>query len=123
MSGSNATDLSPVRAETPSIAPQLCGAELTVVVPTLNEEGNIAALVEKLRVVLQDIQWEVIFVDDDSHDATRSAASELARADRRVRLVHRIGRRGLASACIEGVQASSAPYVAIMDADLQHDES
>jgi dolichol-phosphate mannosyltransferase len=73
--------------------------------------------------VLQGIDWEVIFVDDDSRDRTRAAATELARADARVRLIHRIGRRGLSSACIEGVQSSTAPYVAIMDADMQHDES
>ena len=103
--------------------PPFSGPELTVVVPTLNEEDNIAALVERLRHVLQGIDWEVIFVDDDSVDSTRSAASQLARADGRVRLLHRIGRRGFASACIEGVQTSTAPYVAIMDADLQHDES
>jgi dolichol-phosphate mannosyltransferase len=47
---------------------------------------------------------------------------ELARSDVRVRCLQRIGRRGLSSACIEGMLASSAPYVAIMDADLQHDE-
>jgi dolichol-phosphate mannosyltransferase len=120
---SNDTDLNPTRSETLSISPPFSGAELTVVVPTLNEEGNIAVLVEKLRRVLQDIHWEVIFVDDDSRDGTRLAASALARVDRRVRLLHRIGRRGLASACIEGIQTSTAPYVAIMDADLQHDES
>jgi dolichol-phosphate mannosyltransferase len=99
------------------------GPLLTVVVPTLNEEGNIAALVEKLRHALHGVDWEVTFVDDDSRDGTRSVVNELARIDGRVRLVHRIGRRGLASACIEGVQTSTAPFVAIMDADLQHDES
>ena len=119
----NDTDLNPPRAEALLQSPPFSGPELTVVVPTLNEEANIAVLVGKLRHVLQDIEWEVIFVDDDSRDRTRLAAGELARADRRVRLIHRIGRRGLASACIEGVQSSTAPYVAIMDADLQHDES
>jgi len=99
------------------------GPELTIVVPTLNEEGNIELLVERLRSVLQGINWEVLFVDDDSRDRSRSVATSLARADRRVRLLHRIGRRGLSSACIEGIQASTAPYVAVMDADLQHDET
>jgi dolichol-phosphate mannosyltransferase len=96
---------------------------LTVVVPTLNEEGNVETLVERLGRVLHGIDWEVMFVDDDSRDETRQLTRRLARSDGRVRLVHRIGRRGLASACIEGVQASTAPYVAIMDADLQHDEA
>jgi len=99
------------------------GPELSVVIPTLNEEGNIEALVGKLGSALQGVDWEVIFVDDDSRDATREVATRLARGDRRVRLLHRIRRRGLSSACVEGVQASTAPYVAVMDADLQHDET
>src|SRR5207247_1338294 len=67
--------------------------------------------------------WEVIFVDDDSADGTPDAVQGIARVDRRVRLLHRIGRRGLSSACIEGIQASTSPFVAVMDADLQHDEA
>jgi len=101
----------------------LPGPELTVVVPTLNEEGNIEPLIGKLRATLRDARWEVTFVDDDSRDQTRAVISRLARDDGRIRLVHRIGRRGLSSACIEGMQASTAPYVAVMDADLQHDET
>jgi len=119
----NPTDLSPARFELPVSPPRFSGPLLTVVVPTLNEEGNIEALVGKLRHVLRGIDWEVIFVDDDSSDRTREVTRALARADGRVRLIHRIGRRGLSSACIEGVQTSTAKYVAIMDADLQHDES
>ena len=101
----------------------VAGPELTVVVPTLNEDGNIAEVVDRLRRVLSGILWEVIFVDDDSRDGTRKVVSQIAASDHRVRLLHRIGRRGLSSACIEGIQASTAPYVAVMDADLQHDES
>jgi len=103
--------------------PPFPGPQLAVIVPTLNEAGNIAVLVDKLRQVLRGLDWEVIFVDDDSRDSTRSVALELARTDGRIRLLHRIGRRGLSSACIEGAQSSSAPFVAVMDADLQHDEA
>jgi dolichol-phosphate mannosyltransferase len=99
------------------------GPELTVVVPTRNERENIAPLVDRLREVLAGIEWEAIFVDDDSTDGTIEEVRRVARRDRRVRLLHRIGRRGLASACIEGMQASTAQYVAVMDADLQHDEA
>jgi dolichol-phosphate mannosyltransferase len=99
------------------------GFELTVVIPTRNERDNVMPLYERLCVALQDVNWEVIFVDDDSNDGTRDAVKQLSRADRRVRLLHRIGRRGLSSACIEGIQASTAPFVAVMDGDLQHDES
>ncbi|MBM3528881.1 MAG: glycosyltransferase family 2 protein [Alphaproteobacteria bacterium] len=99
------------------------GPALAVVVPTRDEHENIRPLYERLCAVLEGIDWEAIFVDDDSADGTPQAVLELARTDRRVRLIRRIGRRGLASACIEGIQASAAPFVAVMDADLQHDEA
>jgi dolichol-phosphate mannosyltransferase len=98
-------------------------AELTVVVPTMNERDNIAPLVARLDHVLDGIAWEVVFVDDDSPDCTADAIHAIARRDPRVRVIQRIGRRGLSSACVEGVLCSSAPYVVIMDADLQHDET
>ena len=97
--------------------------ELTVVVPTFNERANVGPLVDLLDAALQGVRWEVLFVDDDSPDGTADAVRALARDDARVRCLQRIGRRGLSSACIEGVMASSAPYVAVMDADLQHDET
>jgi len=106
----------------PTAAP-FTGVELSIVIPTLNEEGNICALVAKLRETLRGVNWEGIFVDDDSRDNTRVVITRLARDDGRIRLLHRIGRRGLSSACIEGIQASTAPFVAVMDADLQHDET
>lgn len=96
--------------------------DLTVVVPTFNERPNVEPLVELLAAALDGIAWEVIFVDDDSSDGTAASVRAVARRDRRVRCVQRIGRRGLSSACIEGILASSAPCVAVMDADLQHDE-
>jgi dolichol-phosphate mannosyltransferase len=98
------------------------GPELTVVIPTLNERANIGPLVELLDTVLSAVSWEVIFVDDDSSDGTADWIREISRRDRRVRCLQRIGRRGLATACIEGALATSAPYIAIMDADMQHDE-
>ena len=98
-------------------------AELCVVVPVLNERGNVGPLVERLNATLAGERWEVMFVDDDSVDGTREAIEAIGRVDGRVRLVHRIGRRGLASAFVEGAQASLAPYLAAMDGDLQHDET
>jgi len=96
--------------------------ELAVVVPCFNERDNIPILVEKLDAALRDIEWEVIFVDDDSPDGTAQAARELAAIDRRVRCIQRIGRRGLSTAAVEGMLATSAPYLAVIDGDLQHDE-
>ena len=98
------------------------GPELTLVIPTLNERDNIGPLVDLLDAVLERVSWEVIFVDDDSPDGTAELIREISRRDRRVRCLQRIGRRGLTTACIEGALAASAPYIAVMDADMQHDE-
>jgi dolichol-phosphate mannosyltransferase len=96
---------------------------LSVVVPTFNERDNVTALYRKLDATLQGIAWEVVFVDDNSPDGTWDVVRALARRDSRVRCLRRIGRRGLSGACIEGILASSAPFAAVMDADLQHDET
>jgi dolichol-phosphate mannosyltransferase len=97
--------------------------ELAIVVPTLNERENIAPLLERLEKSLDNLCWEVIFVDDDSPDGTSRLIRQIAQADPRVRVLQRVGRRGLASACLEGMMASAAPILAVMDADLQHDET
>lgn len=97
--------------------------ELTVVVPAYRERENIPELLQALERTLQGIDWETIFVIDDGFDGSEDFVRQRAQQDRRVRCVQRIGRRGLASACVEGMLASSAPYVAVMDADLQHDET
>ena len=99
------------------------GPELTVIVPTRNERGNIIPLYDLLCATLGERNWEMMVVDDDSADGTAEMVRWLAQHDRRVRLLSRIGRRGLASAFVEGVQASAAPYIAVLDADLQHDET
>jgi dolichol-phosphate mannosyltransferase len=97
--------------------------ELAVVVPTYNERENVGELIARLGRVLDGIACEVIVVDDDSPDGTADAVRELARADRRIRIIQRVDRRGLSSACIEGMMATAAPAVAVIDADLQHDET
>lgn len=99
------------------------GPELAVVIPTLNERDNVGPLSERLVAVLEGIGWEAIFVDDDSPDATAEQLRVLGQADRRIRCIRRLGRRGLSSACIEGMLSTSAPFIAVMDGDLQHDES
>lgn len=97
--------------------------ELCVVVPTFNERENIPLLIRELSVSLEGWNWEVVFVDDDSVDGTADVVSAHAKANQRVRLIHRIGRRGLSSACMEGMLSSQAPLLAVIDADLQHDSS
>jgi len=97
--------------------------DLAVVLPTYNERENVAEVIHRLSTTLEGLNWEVIFVDDDSPDGTSDVVREFAAHDHRIRLVQRIGRRGLSSACVEGILASSANCIAVMDADLQHDES
>jgi dolichol-phosphate mannosyltransferase len=97
--------------------------ELSIVIPTFNERDNVAPLVERLRALLGDTSWEAIFVDDDSPDETWAAVKAVGAQDARIRCIRRVGRRGLSGACLEGMLASGAAYVAVMDADLQHDET
>ncbi len=97
--------------------------ELTIVVPTFDERDNVGPLIEILAECLDGIAWEAIFVDDDSPDDTAGRVRELTGEHPNVRCIQRIGRRGLSSACVEGMLASTAPYLAVVDADLQHDLS
>ncbi|HEX3365083.1 glycosyltransferase [Phenylobacterium sp.] len=104
-------------------APAAQPLELGVIVPTFKEAPNVRPLLQKLEAALQGIVWQVIFVDDDSPDGTAAAVKAIAATDPRVMCLHRIGRRGLAGAVIEGAMASAAPFVAVIDGDLQHDET
>jgi dolichol-phosphate mannosyltransferase len=96
---------------------------LSVVVPCFNERLNVVPMIAKLDAALAGIPWEVIYVDDNSPDGTAQEVRRIAQFDSRVRCIRRIGRRGLASAVIEGALSSSAAYVAVIDGDLQHDET
>jgi dolichol-phosphate mannosyltransferase len=97
--------------------------ELAIIIPTLNERANVPIVVQRLNRVLAGISWEAIFVDDDSPDGTAELVRALGRQQANIRCLQRLGRRGLSSACIEGILASAAPYAAVMDGDLQHDEN
>lgn len=116
-----AENVIPRRRAEPDAAQGPGAPELAVVVPTLNERDNIPLLVEQLNQVLAGIRWEAIFVDDDSPDGTAEIVRAVARSQPNIRCIQRLGRRGLSSACIEGILASAAPYAAVMDGDLQHD--
>ena len=105
-------------ADRPRITPTL-----SVIVPCFNERPNVAPMIAKLDAALAGIAWEVIYVDDNSPDGTTQEVRRIAQIDARVRCIRRIGRRGLASAVIEGALSSSADYVAVIDGDLQHDET
>ncbi len=98
------------------------GPELALIIPTFNEANNIEPLLKRLTPALDGIDWEILFIDDNSPDHTADTLQQLSQQDRRIRCIKRLNRRGLSSACIEGFLASQAPFVAVMDADLQHDE-
>lgn len=97
--------------------------DLSVIIPTFNERGNLGELIKRTATALEGVEWEVIIVDDDSPDGTAAEARSMYQGDSRVRCIRRLGRHGLSSACIEGMLASSAKFLAVMDADLQHDPS
>ncbi len=96
---------------------------LSVVVPTYREAANVPVLFERMKTALDGLPWEMIVVDDDSPDGTSNIAFKIASSDRRLRCLRRVNRNGLAGAVIEGWMASSADYVAVIDGDLQHDET
>jgi len=96
---------------------------VSIIVPTYCEAENVAPTVAAIESALGGIAWEIIFVDDDSPDGTVAAVRTLGEHDGRVRVIRRVGRRGLAGAVIEGMMASAADIVAVIDADLQHDEA
>jgi dolichol-phosphate mannosyltransferase len=103
--------------------PHTLPAELSVLVPCFNEHANVEPMVARLAAALEGIAWEAVFIDDDSPDGTAGAVRHIAATDPRVRCLRRVGRRGLASAVIEGALACSSRYVAVIDGDLQHDET
>src|SRR5207249_10982568 len=96
--------------------------ELAVVIPTFNERDNVRPVLSKLANALAGIRYELIFVDDDSQDGTADCIRAIASTDPYIRVLQRARRRGLASACIEAMMATAASYIAVMDADLHHDD-
>lgn len=116
--GSTSVPDTAARTEGPSGPPRL-----TVVVPCYNEAGNVERMAERLSRALDGIAWEAVFVDDNSPDGTSGIAKRVAAQDSRIRCIRRVGRRGLASACVEGMLSSSAEFVAVIDGDGQHDET
>jgi dolichol-phosphate mannosyltransferase len=101
---------------------RLRAPELTIVVPTFCEHGNVERLIKRIDDVLRDVHWEIVFVDDDSPDGTAALVKSIGETDARVRCIRRVKRRGLAGACIEGMLSSQARFIAVIDGDLQHDE-
>ena len=95
----------------------------TIIIPTWNEADNVTILVERISEAMAELDWRIIVVDDDSEDKTWQVAEDIAKQDSRVSVIRRIGRKGLSSACLEGFAASDTELCAVIDADLQHDET
>ena len=95
--------------------------DISIILPAYNERENIKPVFDILTDILHEVSWEMIVVDDDSPDGTAEVVNNLAHQYSHVKCLHRVGKRGLSSACIDGILMSKAPYVAVMDADLQHD--
>ncbi|MGI9613087.1 MAG: glycosyltransferase [Acidimicrobiales bacterium] len=96
---------------------------MSVIVPTYNEAGNLPTLLDRLQAVLAGVAYEIVVVDDDSPDNTWRIATDRSRKDATIRVIRRMGRRGLSSAVLEGMDAASGSIMAVLDADLQHDEA
>src|SRR5258706_4774975 len=94
--------------------------ELSVVVPAFAERENIPKLLGALEPALVGIDWEAIIVVDDAFDGSEEVVRERAQRDRRGRCVHRVGPRGRASACIQRMVASSAPFSSGLDSGPPH---
>src|SRR5580692_3700809 len=101
-----------VTAERASVSRKTC--ELAVVIPTFNERDNVAPLIQRLSDSLRGIDWQAIFVDDNSPDGTAEAIKAMAARDWRISCIRRVGRRGLAGAVLEGALATAAPYVGVI---------
>lgn len=120
----NAEELSsrnPVQAR--SFTHQRDVPALSIVAPAYNERDNIRPLTDAIARAMGEVAWELIVVDDDSPDGTASEVATLAGEGASIRCIRRVGRRGLASAVVEGVLAAESELVAVIDADLQHDET
>lgn len=94
---------------------------VTVIVPTFNEAPNVAELVRRVGAATRGLQAELLFVDDSTDDTADVVRSASLTAELPVRVIHRdepVG--GLGGAVLDGVRASSSPYVLVMDGDLQH---
>ena len=96
---------------------------ISIIAPAFNERENIRPLAEAVNKAMGNNGWELIIVDDDSPDGTAEETLAVAREGYPIRCFRRIGRRGLASAVVEGALASSAGYIAVIDANMRDENS
>ncbi|GAA3031094.1 glycosyltransferase [Microbacterium dextranolyticum] len=95
--------------------------ELSIIVPTFNEGGNVAELVRRIGSSLDGEDFEIVFVDDSTDDTPSIITSVAASAQVPVRLIHRDAPDGgLSGAVLEGFRSAQARWCLVMDGDLQH---
>jgi len=92
--------------------------KLSIIIPTINEAGNIQALIPRIQTALKT-NYTVVIVDDNSTDGTQTVVTELS-SSYPIRIIPRPQKLGLASAVIEGIKSDAADAYIIMDADLSH---
>ncbi|MDZ4726995.1 MAG: glycosyltransferase [Leptospira sp.] len=97
----------------------------TLILPTYNEKENLKVYLPKLETLfhLNNIDYEIIIVDDDSPDRTWEWVQEYGIKNQNVRVIRRIQEKGLSSAVLTGMASARGKYLGVMDADMQHDES
>ncbi len=93
---------------------------LSIVVPTYNEKGNVLPLAEGIAKAFSDVEYEIVFVDDNSPDGTAGAIRSLPDFGKKIKLVPRAGKLGLASAVRDGAESASGEWILVMDGDLSH---
>ena len=95
---------------------------LALIVPTINEEGNIGQLIDRARAALdpEHVPFQIVVVDDDSRDRTETIVKEMAQQDPRISVIVRKGQRGLSGAILDGWRQTNADVLGVIDADLQH---
>ncbi len=93
---------------------------ISIVVPTLNEQGNIEKFYYSALKALKSADFELIFVDDSSNDSTVKEVEDIAKNDNKVRLIKRAGKRNLSASVAEGLSVAKGNILFVIDADMQH---
>ncbi|MFT4247276.1 MAG: glycosyltransferase family 2 protein [Pseudomonas sp.] len=96
--------------------------QLSVVVPVFNERDNVAALVGEIVSALRGrVDFEIVYVDDDSKDDTLTVLQSLKPSTPELRVLHHVVQSGQSTAVRSGVKAARAPWIATLDGDGQND--
>jgi dolichol-phosphate mannosyltransferase len=94
---------------------------LSIIIPVLNESSNIQKLTYKIKKQLSSINFEIIFVDDNSLDKSKFILKKLKKKFKFFKPIFRFKKRDLTQSCFDGIRKSKYENILIMDGDLQHD--